>query len=529
MKIGLEIMSDIVLNRSMNLGTGMAENDNDFLTKCFLETPEYKTLIDFDDKKTILLGRTGSGKTALIKMLLANPKFVPIEIRPDTFALQYLTNIPIIREMKETGLNLSVFYKFLWLHEIISNIVKQYFRYNKNKDFFESILERFGNGGRVKDLKKYLEKNDGIFFKPETVERITEGLESNVGEKLGFSAFAGIKSNLKESQKQEVQSKINQHINSEQIAQLKNIITIFKDYFGMNMEQKIIVTIDNLDENWTDENTKYHLIAALLDAVKMFIDIPNIKIVIAMRSDLLNKTIMEMHRQAEKDTAFTLKINWTKDMLEELVNKKLQYLFEYKYQKKTSVTFKQLFNCDISGIRGYKYILEKVFLRPRDIINFVNFCLINADGKYAVLSEHILAAEDKYRTYLLSALKHEWLYLYPNIDLYIKAIRDSLNNSFIFDNALHKYDEIQSCLLSISNYDNDQLIKDFLSCNNEYCKKDNIKKLINTAFIIGFLGKSGNTDSIIYSNADVPELDMLDYDDYSFHIHPIFAKRANLN
>ncbi|MBQ7408951.1 MAG: hypothetical protein IJV03_00110 [Alphaproteobacteria bacterium] len=138
-----------------------------------------------------------------------------------------------------------------------------------------------------------------------------------------------------------------------------------------------------------------------------------------------------------------------------------------------------------------------------------------------------MSAEEKYRTYLLNALKHEWLHLYPNIDLYIKAIRDNLNNSFIYDNALQQYDEIQNCLLSANSYDTDNLIQDFLSCDSEYCKKDNIKKLINTAFIIGFLGKSGNTDSIVYSNADVPELDMLDYDDYSFHIHPIFAKRTN--
>jgi len=521
-------MSEIVLNRSMNLGTGMAENDNDFLTQCFLETPEYKTILDFNDKKNILLGRTGSGKTALIKMLLGNQKLVPIEIRPDTFALQYLSNVPIIREMKEAGLNLNVFYKFLWLHEILSNIIKQYFRYMKNKDFFQSISERLGLGGRVRDLKRYLEKNDGIFFNTETITKITENLESSVGSELGFSKFAGLRGGLKESQKQEVQSKINQCLSSEQISQLKNIITIFKEYFGENIENKIIVTIDNLDENWTDENSKYELISALLDAVKMFIDIPNLKIVVAMRSDLLNKTIKVMKRQSEKDTAFTLKLNWTKERLEELVDKKLRYLFEFKYNRRTPVSFKQLFNCDIDGVRGYKYVLDHTFLRPRDIINFVNFCLVEADGKYVIQKDHVLTAEEKYRSYLLDALTNEWQYVYPNMILYVKAIRDNLNNMFVYSNLVEKYEDIQQCLLSENDDNGDELIQSFLSCDNDNCRKNNIKKFLDLLFVIGIIGRTGKTNVILFSDADTPSLGIFDYDDCSFCLHPIFEKKRTV-
>ena len=62
-------MDDFVFKRSMNLGTGTAENDGDFLGACFVETPEYKTLVDYSDHRMILLGRTGAGKTALLKTI----------------------------------------------------------------------------------------------------------------------------------------------------------------------------------------------------------------------------------------------------------------------------------------------------------------------------------------------------------------------------------------------------------------------------------------------------------------------------
>ena len=84
----------------------------------------------------ILLGRTGSGKTALLKMVQKKID-VYIQVKPDTFAMQYISNIPFVRELNDLGINLEIFYKFLWLHEIMSRIIKEYFAYNR-KTFFRN-------------------------------------------------------------------------------------------------------------------------------------------------------------------------------------------------------------------------------------------------------------------------------------------------------------------------------------------------------------------------------------------------------
>lgn len=519
-------MKKFLLRRTMNLGTGMAENDGEFLKKCFLETPEYETLLNFEVKKMILLGRTGAGKTALLKILLENKDLVPIEIKPATFMMQYITNVPFIRSMKEANLNLSVFYKFLWMHEIISNIIKQYFSYIKNKDFYVALSEILGTSGRMKELKNYLNQNDGVFYKEESIQRITSGLEHKVGVELGFQNFSYMAGSLSNEQKSEIQSKASQRLNTDQIKQLKNIITIFKEYFSKNKEKKIIVCIDDLDTGWIDENSKYELLSALIDSVKQFIEIPNIKILAAMRSDLLAKTISETKRQGEKDLAFTMKLNWTPHMLEDLVNKRLNYLFEYHYERKTKISFRDLFDCEISGVKGYDYVMQRTFLRPRDIIKFINICFDQADGNEYILPDNILNAETIYRKEMLDALKDEWQNIYPNVEVYIKTIRDVMGNEFAYQDALDKYIEISKCLTSMKwNVKEDSIFHSFINSEeNEYKKQEALKELINAMYAIGVLGIKTRNNNVLYSTPNKPQLDMLDYDDSIFCMHPLFMR-----
>ena len=41
---------------SMSLGSGTAENDGEFLEKCFVETPEFESLLDYSDRKLNING-----------------------------------------------------------------------------------------------------------------------------------------------------------------------------------------------------------------------------------------------------------------------------------------------------------------------------------------------------------------------------------------------------------------------------------------------------------------------------------------
>ncbi len=323
-------MAEIIFKRSMNVGTISAESDKEFLEQCFIETPEYEDLCDFNSKKMIILGRTGSGKTALLNKIKEDVDCY-IEVRPDTFALQYITNVPFVNKLEKENVNLEIFYKFLWLHELISQIIKNYFSYNR-RNLVEELAKKISSG-RINQLKKYLEEYDGIFFDEGSTEKITKDVEKQISASIGTD-LSKLEGTLSDTQRSEIETKTSQYIHKKQIAQLKNIISLFKEYFGSNKQKRIVVVIDNLDENWINQVSKYKLIDALLNAIRLFVDIPNMKILLAMRADLLAKTCETTHRQNEKDESFTIRLNWTPKMLEDLLNKRIEYLFSYKYKKK---------------------------------------------------------------------------------------------------------------------------------------------------------------------------------------------------
>ena len=514
-------MSEIVFKRSMNIGTISAESDTEFLEQCFLETPEFEELCNFKSKKMIILGRTGSGKTAILNKIKERVDYY-IEIKPDTFALQYITNVPFVSKMEKEKVNLDIFYKFLWLHELISQIIKNYFSYNRRK-LIDELSEKVSDIGRISQLKKYLNEYDGIFFDEGTTEKITKEIEKQIAATIGTD-ITNINGKLSDTVKSEIETKASQYINKKQISQLKNIITLFKEYFGQNKQKKIVVVIDNLDENWINLDSKYKLIDALLNAIRLFADVPNMKILLAMRADLLAKTCDITHRQNEKDESFTLRLNWTPKMLKELLDKRIEFLFNYKYKKNTKITFSDIFSFNINDINATDYIISRTMMRPRDVISFVNHCIFQADNETIITEHDVLEAEKIFKQERYKALEHEWVNIYGKIDTYFKIIY-KLGNSFNFNDIINS-DNFSD--IEVIAYSNDSLAERIYNRNvdDNSLKEEFVKDLINILFTIGLIGiKDDNTNQINYSTPYRATLSELDFsENLNFEIHPLFRK-----
>ena len=79
----------IVLKRGMTIGAMSAEEDDRFLTECFVETGQASQITDIYGPKSIALGRTGAGKSALlyhVKQVEENFS----EVDPEDLALSYI-------------------------------------------------------------------------------------------------------------------------------------------------------------------------------------------------------------------------------------------------------------------------------------------------------------------------------------------------------------------------------------------------------------------------------------------------------
>ncbi|MBK8189996.1 MAG: hypothetical protein IPK79_06050 [Vampirovibrionales bacterium] len=520
--IGQLIMSNpqITFRKNMNIGDQAAETD-EFLSECFIETPEYEELVDFSNNKMILLGRTGSGKTALLRKIKESSD-ISICIRPETFALEYILNVPFLDRLKKEGINFDAFYKFLWLHEITSKIIKSYF-FDEGEGF---SLERFINhlshgrpSEKIKKIKNYLSKYNGIWFSEEFPEKVTTEIQAGLDSKAAIMNFLTSSADLSSSERREIQTAASSYVNKEQLKHLENIVEILAAHFKENFQKKIVVLVDDLDQDWIDEDAKYKLINALMTSIRTFSDIPNLKIIIALRSDLHYKTCLLSNRQVEKDDAFIIKLNWSALRLTDMLDTRINRLFERQYSRRQSVKFNDIFNVSIEGKSAHTYILERSMMRPRDVIDFVNNCIIEADSSSKIEAKHIIAAEENFRSRRMQALSHEWKNVYHNLEGYFISVSD-IGNEFTTQNLLNEFKTIERHIMAKST--DDDYMQDIFSSPH---KSDDykIKELIKVLFKVGFIGKCANDGSIHFESAlktDVIDLDLKNETLWS--VHPLF-------
>jgi Cdc6-like AAA superfamily ATPase len=59
----------IVLKPGMSIGAAAAERDDEFLLPCFVDYPPVDQCLNHHSRGTVIEGRTGSGKTAILKYI----------------------------------------------------------------------------------------------------------------------------------------------------------------------------------------------------------------------------------------------------------------------------------------------------------------------------------------------------------------------------------------------------------------------------------------------------------------------------
>jgi hypothetical protein len=142
-----------------SIGAAAAEEDSRFLTECFVDNGDLDPLMDCSDRRRIILGRTGAGKSALLQRLSEAKN--AITINPETLSFNYLTNSTILRFFQEAGVKLDLFFKLLWRHVFTVELLKA--RYNLNtqvetKNFRERIKAMLAKDRHKERAIEYLSK-----------------------------------------------------------------------------------------------------------------------------------------------------------------------------------------------------------------------------------------------------------------------------------------------------------------------------------------------------------------------------------
>ncbi len=528
-------------HKYQTIGAPDAESDND-LEKVFIENGEIDVLKDLANPKCIIIGRTGAGKSALIKHFEDNISKT-VRIAPESMSIKYLSNSNILDYFRNLGVNLNFFYKVLWKHVFIVELLKLYFEEDmrKKESFFENLHEKIKNQfGKPNPSKqkaiKYLETWSQEFWL-QTEHRV-KSLENELTTK--FLSETGLsmdvlnsKSSLEDSTIQkkntEIKYKAEKVINEIQADELFEIINIMKNDLFNNPQKKFYIIIDDLDKEWVSPQIVYDLIAAMIEVIKEFQVFKSCKIVIALRDNLHQLALSgKEHRggQREKFSSLYLNIEWTKDSLKELLDKRL------KLVSNNSIDFKTVFEKENKNKEtGFEYVLARTFLRPRDLISFINKIITNANSKSYFSTNLIKLAEPEYSIERFQAIEDEWAENYGDIRKICSCLI-GIHNGFKIINI--KEDSFYQI------YCDEEYIKFFRGELYDVCHKwsnkkikfkDFLKEIFFILYRIGIIGiKKGPEFPIQFFYDKASPILIDDFDsDVRIYIHKTFYSALKIN
>ena len=300
-------------------------------------------------------------------------------------------------------------------------------------------------------------------------------------------------------------------------------------------QKSFFVIIDDLDRECVSNVIVYDLIKALIETVKDLSKIPNVKIIIAIRTNI-HKKIFKLNKsrgvQREKYNHLYLDIRWSNNELRTLLNNRLRVLMKGTYTSDSPVVEDVFPESNRKQPSGFDYMLERSFMRPRDLIDFVNKCIKHADGRTRISREIIRLAEDEYSHERLKALNDEWLENYGRIFCLYGFLKGG-EKRFNLDDITKKAEEH---FLQIAGTDevkdlSPEILNDFDTFGKDFDTIKLLKIVLSLLYEIGLIGiKLTPERKLEYIHESFSTYEPADFSDQSkFYIHPMFYKALRID
>ena len=503
-------MEDIRIRPNMKIGQLDAESDIRFLSECYVDNGIIEILVDTDSSEAIILGRTGAGKTAsLITVNNSIDKEYSKLLDLENVFLRYIDNSNIIKFLTDNDVNLDLFYKYLWRHILTVEFLKLKYPHLEDKNKFFQFINDLRDLIRRPEEKialNYLENWSDKYW-VETVENIEEIIKSFSNDisgefEAGFfdnKVSLGATQNLSEEQKIQVKHRAQKIVNNLQISQLSKVIELMNKHVFNDTKKPYYLLIDKLDENWVSIEVKYSLIKGLIEEIRYFRKIKNVKILVSLRVDLYQLTLEKTRSsgfQEDKLLSIIYNLKWTDKLLKEIVDKRISFLFKHQYTNR-DINFEDLFpSTNSRNGDAWQYLLKRTFWRPRDILHFVNYCLSQSVEKNLVEWSAIYRAEKEYSKDRLKGLYEEWYDIYPSLQYMTHVLSNSKEVVSIenFHQVLSEDEILNLYQILKKNEVNDEVactIYNFIDEN--ICHKDDVTfEILSCFYRTGIIGISDN-------------------------------------
>ena len=422
------------IRRSFTLGIEQAEHDP-LLAEAFYSSGDYEIVSSRTDPRCFLVGRTGSGKSAILQQLELDKPAHVVRINPDNLSLPYITNLGVMQYLDSLQVRLDPFFRSLWKHVLLVEILRHRYQIDSpvvKQTILTSLKDKLSRDSAKRQALEYLDEYQDRFW-CETDERVREivtkfeervKLEAHGQMTLPGVAGAGVSTSQDATEaseeRQELVARFQRIVNDAQLARLNKMIDVLNDDI-LDSQNFTYVVVDDLDRDWVDERLMNDLIRCLFRAVQDLKYVTNLKVIVALRTNIFQELEFENRfGQEEKLRALTLQMSWNYRSLTEMLDERVSAA-----GTDLGVTSLKALLPGTNKTRGnaLEYVLDRTLSRPRDAISYVNECLLESVGRASITWDGIHKAEHPYSDKRLLALRDEWKTTYPDIHRVLEVFR----------------------------------------------------------------------------------------------------------
>jgi len=388
---------------------GAVDAESDDVEQFFITTDIFDAVLAL--KSTIIVGRKGSGKTAIYKGLLKRATGRPTGRGGDLFVSGLsFKNYPwplhnsVANNIASKQEKYLASWQFLIAVELASKILT-----TRRENEFQGVYNE-----TYKRIKRFVEKNWGVkpshkdLFKPNTFDVSGTIAPTILGNSLGELNVTKVP-----------RTNMGNILQDVAVALFRDLATL------ISRQDKYLILFDELDLglDLADEDYNLRLIGLLLAAreVSLWAKQNGLQVapVVFLRSDIYRTLSFSDKNKLHENHVRV--IEWKEDKsghssLLDLMNQRIRIRFELpsSVEDPWSLVFDE-----IGKMRGTQhkcnYIIDRSFMRPRDIIKFCNLALTQAQVRLAeigletgsIISEDIHGAREEFSKYLEKELDDE--------------------------------------------------------------------------------------------------------------------------
>lgn len=436
------------------LGDPRAEADTVMLNKAFLETSDYRTLIETSDR-VIVVGRRGTGKSALTASLEKYWRHVPstqaVKLTPEEH--QVIGVRPLIQLFGDKFSRVRAGARLVWRYALmmeLTNCISPRYRFS-SADEFTFLKDRL-----------------------------------DLWNRLGPSVFDRYRRLLKDTID-------HAHTPEERIAELPITLDLTKventlaDAYEQT-EGLVVFLIDRLDEGYEPDDTGVGFVDGLVQAaIDIKTRIPHVRPIVFLRDNIfraVEKLDPDYSRNIE---GHVLRLHWDEQALLEFAAKRLKIAFNIAEDSDLRIWNSHAAD-ELRGLAGFARCLQLTLYRPRDLLAILNeaFYVAGKEHQTRLALRHLEATARAISENRLNDLQKEYDAILPGLHSYISVFQGQ-NPELEVAHITHLIENL------LSGGSQDSLIQ------QEFLILEDARAVLRALYSVGFVGvRDATTGKFIF-------------------------------